>query len=373
LQCGKKYTVCKMKVTLITYHHWKSKRRAGFHWLADAFYKLGYEVVFVTGAISLISKLKNDFRLEVPGKENFNKIIEEKEKFYTYTLYTNWHPVNMRYNFLNKLSYKLFSRYSKYFTDDKLIELVKDSDFYIFESFPGLFLFEPLKKINSKAKFIYRVSDDMRLLNPHPAVLDCESKILKDFDLVSVPSEYIKNIFPDYPNIKLQYHGINKKLFDECGENPYKDKNNAVFVGVSKFDFDFLSKASKLFPEWSFHIIGPIEKTFKSKNIFYYGEMDFVKTIPYIKYADVALQNMLYKKGVESFTDSLKVLQYSYCRLPIVAPDFIKSERKNIFYYKAGDEESIRSAFGEAMKFERQGLDISQISSWEDLAKKITG
>ncbi|MCX6163718.1 MAG: glucuronosyltransferase, partial [Ignavibacteriae bacterium] len=172
---------------------------------------------------------------------------------------------------------------------------------------------------------------------------------------------------------KLQYHGINKKIFDECIENPYKFKNkiNAVFVGVSNFDCDFLSKASKLFPEWGFHIVGPIRKTVEKENIFYYGEIDFLKTIPLIKFSDIALQNMTYKKGVESFTDSLKVLQYSYCRLPIVATDFLKSKRKNIFYYKEGNEKSIYDALTGALNFPREKFDNTDIYSWEDLAKKL--
>lgn len=362
------------KITLITYHHWKSKRKAGFHLLAKAFYDLGYEIVFITGAISRFSILKKDFRLESVDKKSFNKIKKEKDNFYTYTWYTNWHPVNLRNRFLNKLSYSIFGNYASLFKDEEIISFIKDSYAFVFESFPGLFLFASLKKLSPDSKFIYRVSDDMRLLNLHPVVLNYERKILSDFDLVSVPSQYIKNIFPDSENIKLQYHGIDKRIFDECSENPYKNKKvNAVFVGVSKFDFDFLSKAAKLFPDWDFHIIGPIKKEVKRKNIIYYGELDFKKTIPFIKYANIALQNISYKKGVESYTDSLKVLQYSYCRLPIVAPDFIKSERKNIFYYTPHNEKSILNALNEAIKFKRDSFDNSRTNSWEDLANKLIG
>lgn len=360
-----------MKITLITYHHWKSKRRAGFHWLANAFHNMGYEVIFITGAISNISKLKNDFRFKSIDKNAINKIVKEKENFYSYVWFTKWHPVNLRNKMLNKLSYKHFEKYASFFNDEELLNFIKNSYAFIFESFPGIFLFEPLKKLNKKSKFIYRVSDDMKLLDIHPAVIDCEKKILQEFDLVSVPSEYIKNMFPNFENIELQYHGIEKRVFDECKENPYKEKNNAVFVGISKFDSNFLFKASELFPDWNFHIIGPIKEEVKKKNIYYYGEIDFSRTVSFIKYADIALQNILYKKGVESFTDSLKVMQYSYCKLPIVAPNFIKSERKNIFYYIPENENSIFNTFREAMRFNRAEFDITKINSWEDLAKKL--
>lgn len=361
------------KITLITYHHWKSKRRAGFHWLAEAFHNMGYRIVFVTGAISRLSKIKKDFRIEFIESHSTNKLIEEKNNFFSYTWFTNWHPVNLRNWALNNLSYNFFRKYPLLLKDKKLLDFIKDSDAFIFESFPGIFLLDTFKNLNGNSKYIYRVSDDMRLLNLHPVVIDFEKEVLPKFDLVSVPSEYIKNIFPDLKNIKLQYHGINKKIFDECEENTFNFKNkiNAVFVGVSNFDYDFLSKASKLFPECGFHIVGPIRKTVEMENIFYYGEIDFLKTIPLIKFSDIALQNITYKKGVESFTDSLKVLQYSYCRLPIVATDFLKSNRKNIFYYKEGDEKSIYDALTCAMNFSREEFNNSDIYNWEELAKKL--
>ncbi|MCX6163717.1 MAG: glucuronosyltransferase, partial [Ignavibacteriae bacterium] len=184
------------KVTLITYHHWKSKRRAGFHWLAEAYHKMGCQVVFVTGAISKLSKIKKDFRIEFIDSKSINKLIEEKDNFFSYTWFTNWHPVNLRNRILNNLSYNIFSKYSSLFKDKELIDFIKDSDAFIFESFPGIFLFDTLKNLSNNSKFIYRVSDDMRLLNLHPVVIDFEKKVLPKFDLVSVPSEYIKNIFP---------------------------------------------------------------------------------------------------------------------------------------------------------------------------------
>jgi len=103
----------------------------------------------------------------------------------------------------------------------------------------------------------------------------------------------------------------------------------------------------------------------------FYGEHLFEKIVPYIKYADIGLQIRSYSKSSVSLTDSLKVLQYTYCKLPIVAPEFLKSERKNLFYYKLGDRESIRDALLNAQKFDKDTFDNSGIHSWEELAKEL--
>ncbi len=57
------------RVVLITGHYWNSKRKAGFHWLADAFLRQGWEVVFFTAPpapLSLLSVIRRDYRLDYP-------------------------------------------------------------------------------------------------------------------------------------------------------------------------------------------------------------------------------------------------------------------------------------------------------------------
>lgn len=363
------------KVMLITYHHFDSKRKAGFLWLADAYNKMGWEVTFFTAAISYLSYLNRNFRIKYLDKREKNKFIQIKENFWTYIWFTNWHPVNFRSSVLNKFASSFFKNYSSLLKDKAVEDKVKETDLFIFESFPGLFLFPKFKEINPSARFVYRVSDDIRLFKPHITVIELEKKISPEFDLVSVPSHYIFNKFEGLKNLRLYYHGINKDLFDREYENPYsnfdKDIPNIIFTGISHFDFDFLEISSKIFPRWKFHVFGPIRNTTKANNVKFYGELPYEKIIPYIKYANIGLQIRSYSKDSVSLTDSLKVLQYTYCKLPIVAPEFLKSERKNMFYYKPGDRKSIRDALTNALKFNKDTFDNSDIHSWEELAKEL--
>jgi 2-beta-glucuronyltransferase len=358
------------RVILFTGHYFESKRKAGFHWLADAYWRMGWEVIFVTVSISWLSWLRKDYRFEYPILKERNKLKQVKDNLFSYILFTPWHPANLRNGLLNFISEPLFSFYGKKLPSN-LEKIISNSDLIIFESTPGLLLFERVKQISPNARFVYRVSDDLRLLKNHPIVIKTEEKIASQFDLISIPSSYTYERFKKYKNAVLHYHGIRKDLFDKKYNNPYKEKNNLIFVGNSHFDYSFIEIASQLFPKYNFHIIGPIKGIPNKKNIYSYGEMPFIETIPYIKHADVGLHTLSYKIGAESFTDSLKVIQYTYCKLPIIAPNYLQTNRKNMFYYKPGEPESIKKAILDAILFDRANVSLEGINSWDELAMKL--
>ena len=134
---------------------------------------------------------------------------------------------------------------------------------------------------------------------------------------------------------------------------------------------DFLKISSHEFKNIAFHIIGPIKNEVKHDNIIYYGHMKFHETIPYIKYADVGLVTRKANAHlVKSLTDTLKVLQYSYCKLPVIAPSIMKSNRLNWFSYDL-NKNSIKNAVHKALEFDRDNFDNSDIYDWSVLAKRI--
>jgi len=363
------------KITLISWHYLLSKRKAGFHWLADAYHKMGYEVLFITAPISWASKLRKDFRFEYPILEEANKFIEKEPRLFSYVLFTFIHPFSLRNIWINRLTSPLVNLY-KNINLGQAEQFIKASDVIIFESTPALMLFDPFKKLNPSAKFIYRVSDDVRLLGFHPKVIEEEVRIVSKFDHVSVPCQYIFDIhktFNSSNNMTLDLHGLKKAIFDKDSPNPYNTEKvvNLIFVGNSHFDYQFLTITSDLFQDWMFHIIGPIPNLPKKNNIIAYGEMPFSKTVAYIKHANIGLLTLSYKKGAESFTDSLKTIQYTYCRLPIAAPSYLSSTRTNMFYYEPGDSESIRNCLEKASRFEKSAVDISSVLGWRELANRL--
>jgi 2-beta-glucuronyltransferase len=362
------------RAVLLTGHYWGSKRQAGFHWITRSLLKMGWEVLFFTAPISLLSVLRRDHRLKYIRLNELNRLIQKDNNLRSIVRFTLIHPVDLRSPLLNKLSYKLFSRYENISLMDSK-SFIKKAELIVFESNPVLFLFKQIKEICPDARMVYRVSDDLRLLDCHPALINMEQKLLPSFDLISVPSKYIYNVLGARPNMKLQTHGINKELYDDEKNNPYytSDSTNLVFVGQKYFDYDFLDIASGLFPNYHFHIIGPLKQSVRKDNIQYYGEIPFEETVGYIKYPDIGLHTLIHRHGAESFTDSLKVIQYEYCRLPIVAPDYMDCHRPQIFYYKPGNPESINEAISRAIKYDRSKISTDQVNTWDNVTGLLIG
>src|SRR5207253_6626386 len=130
----------------------------------------------------------------------------------------------------------------------------------------------------------------------------------------------------------------------------------------------------RLFPDWSFHVFGsPLPPgeglgVWGASNLTCYGERPFVELIPYLNHADIGLQCLTYRPGAECFTDSLKMFQYTYCRLPIVAPSFLKQGRPHVFYYEPGDADSIRRALLDASRYDRSLTSMADVLSLDDVA-----
>ncbi len=362
------------RVLLVTGHYIESKRQAGFHWLADAYWRAGWEVVFFSAPISWLSWLRRDHRFNYPIRAEANRLRWVRQRLGSYVWFTRWHPCNLRSAIANNWTKAMFSRYG----DMPLGQgesLVASADLIIFESTPAQLLFEQFKRINSHARYVYRVSDDLNLLRSHPIVLETERRNSSQYDLLSVPSQFIFERFKHLPNARLHHHGVPEHLFASADTNPYRGdwELNAVFVGNVYFDADFLDRAARMFPKWGFHIIGEVGRLTKRPNVLAYGEMPYDQTVPYIKYADIGLQTLTYTPRAQSFSDSLKVVQYTHCRLPIVLPDFIPSDRPNAFSYSTADDESIRKALLAARDFDFQTLEINSITSSDDLASTLAG
>lgn len=362
------------KVLLVTGHYLESKRRAGFHWLADAYWRAGWEVIFFTGAISRLSRLRGDYRFAYPVRREANRVRWLCERLASFVWYTKWHPANLRSSLLNSLAAGLFARYGE-LPLGQAEPLIRDADLIIFESTPALLLFDRFKRINPDARYVYRASDDLRLLKNHPVVLQAEDRYAPRFDLVSAPCQSILRRFAHLPHAALHHHAPGREILDRDAPSPYQGdwEAKAVFTGQAMFDRDFLARAARLLPRWAFHIIGDIRRLPRGANVFAHGEMPFEELAPFIKHADVGLQTLVYKHGGECFTDSLKVIQYTYCRLPIVAPHFLRSERTNMFYYTPGDDESIRSAMQAAVQFDRSAIVPADIDTWDHVAEELAG
>lgn len=360
-------------VSFITGHYYPSKRRAGFHNLADAALRLGYHVNFITVGYSLLSYLRNDYRIHSTGiRKNHNRVISLRENLDSYVYFTPWHPMTLLLPFLNRMSMRWMDRYGQGDLGN-LLPLVKKTDIFVFESGPGLFLFRRFQQENPAARMVYRVSDDIRILgSTHPRLIEWEREIVPDFEYISVPSSVMLDMFPGV-SVALDRHGLDMQAYDACIRSPYEPgTRNAVFVGTGYMDSDFLRAAATAHPQCLFHIIGPMTDTLHLDNVRFLGEMPFKATVPYIKFADVGLGIRTFRKGFAStLTDSLKIIQYRYCGLPIVSPDFLDLHREGVFYYHPGDPASCAAAMEHALQHGRHSEYADEVHSWDEVARNI--
>lgn len=361
------------RAALFSGHYYASKRRANFHFLADALVRRGFDVTFVTVQISPISLLRGDPRFEYPVLAEANRLVEKAPHLTSYVWFTPFHLFHLRFDLADRLTAPLGRLYA-ILPMPGLTQVIASAALILVESTGALLLVDRIRRMNPTARLVYRVSDDVRNLGLHQAVIDAEDAVASRFDLISAPSRFSVRRFGNLPNVRLQPHGIDAGVFDRPYPSPYSGPRNAVSVGHSFYDPDLVARAAELFPDWTFHVIGRVPGSRADlPNVRHYGEIPFAETVPYIVHADIGLAPYRFRPGAETLADSsLKLMQYTWCRLPTVAPDFAtRADRPHVIGYRAGDRESIRQAFAAAAAFDRSTIDRSAIKSWDEVARAI--
>jgi 2-beta-glucuronyltransferase len=362
-----------MKVVLVSYHYLESKLRAGFHHLAEAYWELGWDVVFVTAPVSPLSRLVRDPRLAYPLRSEANRAKVVRERLTSYVLYSCVHPANLRLRLLNRLTGRWLVRSYRCSRLGALAPELATADLVVFESTSAIVLAPVVRRVSPQARLVYRVSDDLEILRVHPAVVEAEREALPLFDYVSAPNRYSARRLGAVREVDYQPHAIAKDLFGRECPSPFGGGVNAVWVGRAALDCDFVAAAADLRPGWRFHLIGPLAKSVVRPNVVWYGELPYERTIPYLKHADVGVAAYGPAKGTlpAYWADSLKIVQYAYCGLPIVAPTPLRSERPHVFYYEPGDAASIDAALRDALAAGKRPELGHAVPSWHELATAL--
>jgi 2-beta-glucuronyltransferase len=358
------------RVILVSPAYLGSKRRIGFHHLARAYRSLGWDVVFVTAPISFLSRVRGDYRFEYPVREEANRLVRVDERLASYVFMTRWQPGNLRIPLANRLSSELFRRYAR-LPLGALASLLSETDLVVFEGTAALLLVPRFRELAPRARIVYRASDDLRRLPVHPLLLQAEAETVGQVDLTSVPTSEIAASLEPYGPVQVHPPAIDKEALDRPTASPYDAGPAAVFAGVTPlFDYETLAAAARLAPHVGFHVVGlPPRKT--HPNVTFHAEMPYDDVVRYLQHATYAL--LFFPPGYPSLGQGNKVAQYSYCRLPIVAPSFFETDRPNMCVYDVGDEGSLASslAAAEAMPHEQSFGD--GVLSAEELARILAG
>ncbi len=354
-----------MKVVLISSHDAAAPRRTGFHFWADIMAARGIDVDFVTVGSSPISLFKkNGKQLKRP----FNQWVEIAPRIHKYTWMPVFHPLNLS-PALNKITTPLFRYYSHLMGKD-LLSHIQDANLFIVESGAGALLVPRLAKLFPKACFIYNFSDRYNAVDYHPVIRNGEKEALPHFKLIRTNAKASTQDFEDGKAVYIP-QAIDKAAFEREFQNPYQKNKNAISVGDMLFDEVAIGNLAKTFPDWTFHLFGKGARMKTAlPNVVEYGEKSFDEIIPYLKHADIGLAPYKHANDLEYLSQSsLKLVQYTYCKLPIVAPDFAAHGREHAFGY-GSEHKAMENAFQQAIHFDRNMIDRSSITSWEDIVDR---
>lgn len=359
-----------MRVAFVTGHTWHSAHRAGFHHLADAVWRRGHEVLFWTTCLSHLSRLRRDPRLSLVPPDERNRLRRLGERLWSYVWFTPWHPANLRVGILNRLAAPLWRRYGA-LDFGAIRPWLAAADVIVMESVPALLATEAIAAAAPRARLVYRVSDDVRMLGHHAAVREVEDRLAPRFDLISLPNPIFLDRFPA-ATTQIHPHGVDPAVFERTParllNGPWRA--HVVFTGMSLLDRRFLAVAAARRPKVAFHLLGPFAPEPVGANLHWHGEVPFEESVAFLKGADAGLHTLRWVPGGEWFANSLKVRQYTHVGLPYVAPDYLRTDRPNGFWYDPSDPDSMVRALDGALARGRMPP-AEPAWTWDDVAGAI--
>lgn len=169
--------------------------------------------------------------------------------------------------------------------------------------------------------------------------------------------------------------GIDKGLFDSCSSSPYAaGTRNGVSVGNMLFDADAVRAMAAANPDVGLHVFGAgISGTFPS-NVRLYGETAFLDIVPYIKFADFGVAPYRLTERERYLAESsLKLQQYAYCMLPVLAPEILAAGRDNLVGYASAGEPDWVGKVEMALALSHDPAWREGILSWDEVAERIEG
>lgn len=359
-------------VLIVTGQHFAtSPRKVDLHFIADVLSKRGDHVDFLSLRLSWVSRLSKDGRFKFARQRPLNRWTTVSPRTDEYIWYTPFHLMNLRNTALNQVSGRVFKLLGSHLPFAVRQRLPSYTDIVI-ESGQGPLVTAEIRALAPNARIIYHAADRLSTIGSHPAIQKVFEKTIDDYDLVHIVAESLKADIPPGPPVVYLPHGISKQAFDTA-TNPYGTARNVVSVGDMLFDARAVAILAGANPDWTFHLFG--KKAFldpSPANVVAHGEVPFEEVVNYIKFADIGVAPYLESGNAEYLSQSsLKLIQYTYCRLPIVAPVFAATGRDHVQGYAPDNEASLQAAFEKAVSYDRTTIDTATALSWEEKTEAL--
>ncbi|RST32017.1 glycosyltransferase [Sphingomonas ginkgonis] len=359
------------RLLIVTGQHFATQpRRVDLHFMADALVRRGVPVDFLSVRLSLLSKLARDDRwgfARTRRWNRWNRIGPLQEEYIWFRLV---HAARTRSPMLNRWSAGI--EQGAAIPPAVRARLTGYSDILV-ESGAALFLLPRLRRLAPQARIIYHAADRLETIGAHPRLGGILRDHAGDIDLVHVVAEALRSEVPHQQVVYLP-HGLSKEAFAAVdAPSPFAGSRNAVCVGDMLFDADAVETMARAFPDWTFHLFGRKARTGSAlPNVVAHGERPFDEIAGYIRHADIGLAPYLDERDADYISQSsMKMIQYSYMQLPIVAPAFAAAGRDHVCAYTPGNPESIVAAFERATRFDRARIDQDGILSWDEKVARL--
>lgn len=352
------------KLVLITGHFAVQKRQSSLLFISRHLQANGWHVTHATVGYSCLSKLRRDARLqalEQPPKIGTQVHNETLTSVFSLPLL---HPVNLRRSVLNTLSEKLWPLFIRHWRQ-KLHSALRKADVVICESGPPILLAQMLKDCAPHADRIYRVNDDIRLLNVAPGLIRQEQSLSQSFTRISTASPVLAKRFTRHPNLTIDPMGIPHEYVDRLRPSPFcktSGRKVAVCAGTTQMDYEAVTKLVNEKPLWDIHIFGRHKASPPTaSNLTWHGEQDYETTLASVSHADIGLAPYVDSAGIEyQSTNSNRMLLYRHFGLPILGPARLcRDDMPNIFEYN------------DLRKIEYANRKPERIPDWSELAESL--
>jgi 2-beta-glucuronyltransferase len=247
-----------------------------------------------------------------------------------------------------------------------------DAQLIIIESGAGLLYAQSIKHQFPAAKLVYSCSDRLSTLRVHPVLQRAQQQAEELFDAIMCPAQVMTQDFK-HPHCYFVPQGVDKQALDRRTQSPYAQPRNIVSVGDMLFDEAAVLMLAKLAPDWTIHLFGAgAVCTQAPTNVITHGEKPFEDIVAYIQHADIGLAPYRMADGADYLSQSsLKMKQYTYARLPIIAPNFATAGCAHAQGYDPQQLESLAGAFDKARALDRSSISTETVLSWPQVAQRI--
>jgi 2-beta-glucuronyltransferase len=360
------------RALIFSAHFPDAKRKASIHGLCGALLTHGWKLDFVTVGFSLISRFNPRSQWPYIARRPVNQWTEIAPRLSSFIWRAPFHPVNLRSNLANTIVSPLYLLYPRLLPAD-VLKRAREAKLILFEGPVSIMLMRRIRAAAPDAVLIYNAADRPRTVGAHPLLCALESRYAPLMDLVRVPAQAMIADYPRGTSVACIPHGLDKASFSKPTPNPFSTPRNALCIGDGLFDARVLDLLAETYPDWSFHIFGVGAVPAKpEKNVIFHGEEPFDKIISYVRHADIGLAPFRYSVGAEYLCESsLKMILYTYWRLPIVTPAFASSGRPHACSYELGDARSICEAFARAVCYDRSTIECGELASWDEVLDRM--